>query len=107
MARRPSSQSKDERSQAGGWESRLAAGELIHGTLDKGSDLETALRKSRAFDRLEGPDRAFARAIAGAALRGAGRIDWALGGMLDRPIADLQPEVRRQWLESRKLCRRR
>jgi hypothetical protein len=56
MARRPSSQSKDERSQAGGWESRLAAGELIHGTLDKGSDLETALRKSRAFDRLEGPD---------------------------------------------------
>ncbi len=88
---RPSS---NQGSETTGWQSRLAAGELVHGTLDKGSDLETAQRKSRAFDRLEGPDRGFARAIAGAALRGAGRIDWALGGMLDRPLDAIEPEVR-------------
>jgi 16S rRNA (cytosine967-C5)-methyltransferase len=79
---------------AAGWESRLAAAELLHHTLDRGADLETALAKSRAFDRLEGPDRGFARAIAGAGLRGVGRIDYALGGMLDRPIDAIEPEVR-------------
>jgi 16S rRNA (cytosine967-C5)-methyltransferase len=94
MARRPSRQRQDERTQTAGWESRLAAAELIHGTLDKGADLETALKKSQTFNRLEGADRGFARAIAGAALRGVGRIGWALGGMLDRPIADIEPPVR-------------
>ena len=49
---------------------------------------------SRTFKKLEGADRGFARAIAGAALRGLGRIDWALGGMLDRPLEDIEPEVR-------------
>ena len=67
---------------------------MLHETLDKGADLEAALGRNKNFDRLEGPDRGFARAIAGAALRGLGRIDWALGGMLDRPMADIQPEVR-------------
>lgn len=90
MARPP----KQPREEAAGWQSRLAAVELLHATLDKGVDLEVAQGKSRNFDRLEGPDRGFARAIAGAALRGVGRIDWALGGMLDRPMADIQPEVR-------------
>jgi len=94
MARRPQRQKQDERPQVAGWESRLAAAELIHGTLDKGADLETALKKSQTFNRLEGADRGFARAIAGAALRGVGRIGWALGGMLDRPIADIEPSVR-------------
>lgn len=94
MARRPQRQQQNERVQATGWESRLAAGELIHATLDKGVDLETALKKNQAFNRLEGADRGFARAIAGAALRGVGRIGWALGGMLDRPIADIEPPVR-------------
>src|ERR1700754_4373972 len=94
MARRPQGQRQEERTQATGWESRLAAAELIHGALDHGADLETALKKSRAFNRLEGADRGFARAIAGAALRGVGRIGWALGGMLDRPIADIEPPVR-------------
>jgi 16S rRNA (cytosine967-C5)-methyltransferase len=86
--------SRDQQSQVAGWQSRLAAAELIHGTLDKGVDLETAQKKSNAFSRLEGADRGFARAIAGAALRGVGRIDWALGGMLERPVADIEPEVR-------------
>ncbi len=77
-----------------GWQSRLAAGELLTLTLDRGLDLETAMDQARAFRKLEGPDRGFARAIAGAALRALGRIDWALGGMLDRPLDDIEPEVR-------------
>ena len=94
MARQPQRQRPEERPHVAGWQSRLAAAELIHGTLDKGVDLETALKKSPTFNRLEGPDRGFARAIAGAALRGVGRIGWALGGMIDRPIADIEPPVR-------------
>jgi 16S rRNA (cytosine967-C5)-methyltransferase len=77
-----------------GWESRLAAAEILHETLDNGADLDAALDKSRTFRRLEGPDRGFARAIAGAGLRGVGRIGWALGGMIDRPIPDIEPPVR-------------
>ncbi len=90
MARPP----RDQKQAAAGWQARLAAGELLHHTLDKGVDLETAMDASSAFKRLQGPDRGFARAIAGAALRGAGRIDYALGGMLDRPLDDIEPAVR-------------
>jgi 16S rRNA (cytosine967-C5)-methyltransferase len=32
--------------------------------------------------------------MAGAALRGLGRIDWALGGMVQRPPADIEPPLR-------------
>ena len=90
MARPP----PEKRTEAAGWQSRLAAAELLHHTLDKGLDLETAMDASRTFRRLEGPDRGCARAIAGAALRGIGRIDYALGGMVQRPLADMEPEVR-------------
>ncbi len=90
MARPP----RETRTEAAGWQSRLAAAELLHHTLDKGLDLETAMDASRTFRRLEGPDRGFARAIAGAALRGIGRIDYALGGMVQRPLTDMEPEVR-------------
>ncbi len=76
-----------------GWESRLAAAELVLATMEGGVEFDVAMDKSRAFTRLEGADRGFARAMAGAALRGAGRIDWALGGMLARPLAELQPPV--------------
>lgn len=86
--------SPEKRTAAAGWQSRLAAAELLHHTLDKGLDLESAMDASRTFRRLEGPDRGFARAIAGAALRGIGRIDYALGGMVQRPLADMEPEVR-------------
>ncbi|MDP3494805.1 MAG: RsmB/NOP family class I SAM-dependent RNA methyltransferase [Hyphomonadaceae bacterium] len=90
MARPP----PEKRTEAAGWQSRLAAAELLHHTLDKGLDLEAAMDASRTFRRLEGPDRGFARAIAGAALRGIGRIDYALGGMVERPMAGMEPEVR-------------
>ena len=87
-------ETRPPREATAGWQSRLAAAELLHHTLDNNTDLDTALDKSHAFRRLEGPDRGFARAIAGAGLRGAGRIDYALGGMLERPIGALEPEVR-------------
>jgi len=92
--RKPQRQAAPPREAVAGWQSRLAAAELLHETLDNGADLEAAFDKSRTFRRLEGPDRGFARAIAGAGLRGVGRIGWALGGMLDRPIADIEPPVR-------------
>ncbi|HEV7691295.1 MAG TPA: Fmu (Sun) domain-containing protein, partial [Hyphomonadaceae bacterium] len=73
---------KAEKPAVAGWQSRLAAAELITLTLDEGVDLETAFDKSKTYRKLEGPDRGFARAIAGATLRGVGRIGWALGGMV-------------------------
>jgi 16S rRNA (cytosine967-C5)-methyltransferase len=94
MSRSPRPPGPNQREPVAGWRSRLAAAELLNLTLDHGADLETALDRSRTFTRLEGPDRGFARAIAGAALRGVGRIDYALGGMLDRPIEAIEPEVR-------------
>lgn len=51
------------------------------------------MSRSDTYSRLEGSDRGFARAIASAALRGQGRIDWALGGMLDRPVEQIEPAV--------------
>jgi 16S rRNA (cytosine967-C5)-methyltransferase len=90
MARPP----KEKRPEVAGWQSRLAAAELITLTLDEGADLESAFDRAKTYRRLEGADRGFARAIAGAALRGVGRIGWALGGMLDRPIEQIEPPVR-------------
>src|SRR5882672_7084129 len=92
--RPPRKPQQPQREAAAGWQSRLAAAELLHHTLESNTDLETALEKSGAFNRLEGADRGFARAIAGAGLRGVGRIDYVLGGMLDRPIQSIEPEVR-------------
>ncbi len=81
-------------SKSAGWQSRLAAGELVLASMDGKVDFDTAMDASRAFSRLEGADRGFARAMAGAALRGVGRIDWALGGMVQRPLADIEPPLR-------------
>lgn len=89
MARSPSK----KRPEVAGWRSRLAAGELVWGAMAKGVDLETAMSASSAFRALEGPDRGFARAMASATLRALGRIDWVLGGMVDRPLAEIEPPV--------------
>ncbi|MEZ6029824.1 MAG: transcription antitermination factor NusB [Hyphomonadaceae bacterium] len=89
MARSPDR----SRSEAAGWRSRLAAAELVWAATAKGSDLETAMAANGAFRRLEGADRGFARAMASAALRGMGRIDWALGGMVQRPLTDIEAPV--------------
>jgi 16S rRNA (cytosine967-C5)-methyltransferase len=96
-SRRPPRQQRSpqpERPVPTGWESRLAAADLILRTIDGGTDIDTAMTASTVYSSLEGPDRGFARAIAGAALRGLGRIDWALGSMIDRPLDALEPPVR-------------
>ena len=79
---------------AAGWQSRLAAAELVLAATDGKLDFEIAMDRTRSFSRLEGADRGFARAMAGAALRGLGRIDWALGGMVQRPLSDIEPPLR-------------
>jgi 16S rRNA (cytosine967-C5)-methyltransferase len=76
-----------------GWQARLAAAELVLVAMEGASDFDAAMDRSRTFKRLQGPDRGFARAMAGAALRAVGRIDWALGGMLNRPLDELQPPL--------------
>ncbi len=81
------------RPEAAGWQSRLAAAQLVWAAMARGEDLETAMGSSPAFRSLSGADRGFARAIASAALRAVGRIDWALGGMVQRPLADIEPPV--------------
>ncbi len=78
---------------ASGWASRLAAAELLH-RVDAGADFETALAETSAFSRLQGPDRGFARAIASAALRGRGRIDFALSSLIDRPLERVEAPLR-------------
>jgi len=88
-----SSPSSRTRTQASGWSSRLAAGELVQASLAGGGDLEAAMAASRTFSALDGPDRGFARAMASMALRGAGRIDWALGALLDRSLSALEAPV--------------
>jgi 16S rRNA (cytosine967-C5)-methyltransferase len=80
--------------EATGWQSRLAAAELVLAATDRGVDFEAAMYASRSFGRLEGSDRGFARAMASMTLRGLGRIDWALGGMVERPLSDIEPPLR-------------
>jgi 16S rRNA (cytosine967-C5)-methyltransferase len=65
-----------------GLDARRGALERVRG----GDSLDESLAKSRAFSLLEGPDRAFARAMASAALRRRGSIDHILGAYIDRPL---------------------
>ncbi len=51
-----------------------------------GEPLDEALGRSRAFTALEGPDRAFSRAMASAALRRRGGIDHLIGAFIERPL---------------------
>ncbi len=80
--------------EAAGAASRVAAGELLFTVVQTGADMETALGAVSSYARLQGPDRAFARAIASAALRGLGRIDYALGGLVDRPLEQVEAPLR-------------
>jgi len=86
--------SRERRPTASGWQSRLAAADLIERVCEQGADLETALSASVHFNRLTGPDRAFARAIASAFLRARGRVDAALAALTGRPDAQVDPAVR-------------
>jgi 16S rRNA (cytosine967-C5)-methyltransferase len=77
-----------------GAESRLAAAELLHLTIDKRRTLDEAMTLSDSYNELEGPDRGFARAIASAGLRHLGWIDAAVQPFLSRPLAATGVEIR-------------
>jgi len=77
-----------------GAESRLAAAELLHLTLDKRRTLDEAMELSETFGELEGSDRGFARAIASSALRHLGWIDETVQPFLSRPLAATGIEIR-------------
>lgn len=66
-----------------GVEARLVAGVLLNAALEKRTGLDEALAQSPAKD-LDGPDRAFARATAMAALRRLGEIDQILDRRLQK-----------------------
>jgi 16S rRNA (cytosine967-C5)-methyltransferase len=73
---------------------RRAAADLLFLSLEKRRTLDQAMAESAPFGDLDGPDRAFARAIASAALRELGRIDRALAPLLSRPLQAASPAIR-------------
>ena len=73
---------------------RRAAADLLFLTLEKRRTLDEAMAASEPFGDLDGSDRAFARAIASAALRELGRIDLALAPLLSRPLQAVSPAIR-------------
>ena len=73
---------------------RRAAANLLFLTLEKRRTLDEAMAASEPFGDLDGSDRAFARAIASAALRELGRIDRALAPLLSRPLQAASPAIR-------------
>lgn len=68
-----------------GLQSRRAALDLLE-RARTGEALEDALDACRSFAALEGPDRAFARALASTVLRRRGSLDHILGAYIDRPL---------------------
>lgn len=66
---------------------RLVSADLLVRVLEDRRSLDQALHESPLIDGLDGRDRAFARAIASAALRHLGRIDAVLAGFLQKPLA--------------------
>jgi len=73
---------------ARGMSARQAAAALVSAVTDEGRTLDDALSGAASFGRLDGRDRAFARAIASAALRRLGGIDAVLARFLARPLPE-------------------
>lgn len=65
---------------------RRAALDVLDGVLSGKATLDRAFERSADRRRLEGPDRAFARALAATTLRRMGEIDQALQPFLKRPL---------------------
>lgn len=65
---------------------RRAAADLLVAVLDEARALDDALETTPSFSKLEGRDRAFARALTNAALRRLGGIDAVLSKFLQRPL---------------------
>ncbi len=77
-----------------GAHARLAAAQLLMTVMEERRTLDEALASTDSFERLSGPDRGFARAMASAALRYLGRIDAGLAPFLDRPLDTAPPPSR-------------
>lgn len=73
---------------------RIAAAELLVAVLEDGRSLEDALDHTQSYTRLEGRDRAFARALATAGLRRLGSINAVLSQMLQRPLPETASHAR-------------
>jgi len=67
---------------------RVAAAEVLVSVLDDRRPLDEALAITPSFAALEGRDRAFARAIAAAALRRLGSVDAVLARFLERSLPE-------------------
>ena len=67
---------------------RIAAADLLTAIVDEGRALDDALSSTPSFNELEGRDRAFARAMATAALRRLGGIDAILANFLQKPLPE-------------------
>jgi len=77
-----------------GWESRLAAADMLSHVLDGRVTLDEALESSAPYSNLAGSDRGFARAMVSSALRRLGHIDAGLSSLIDRPLETANPLAR-------------
>lgn len=68
-----------------GMDSRRTVLEILD-RVSEGATLDDAIARTSPFERLEGPDRGFARLLAAETLRRRGAIDHLLGAYIDRPL---------------------
>ena len=68
-----------------GMDARRAVLEILD-RISEGATLDDAIARTSPFERLEGPDRSFARLLASETLRRRGAIDHILGAYIDRPL---------------------
>jgi len=73
---------------------RAAAVTLLFSVLEDGRTLDAAMAASQSLHALEPRDRAFARAIASAALRRKGRLETVLARFLAKPLPEDAPHAR-------------
>jgi len=76
-------------------DARAVALRVLERVESDGAYADLALRAALAHADLDARDRAFATELAYGTLRFRGRLDFLLGRVLDRPLDDLEPRVRR------------
>ncbi len=83
---------ENPQSETPGLDARRAALEILD-RVAEGAALEDAIDRTRPFERLEGSDRGFARALVSETLRRRGAIDHVIGTWLERPLAKKSARV--------------
>lgn len=71
---------------AAGMRSRRAAVEAISGVLQHGRSFDEAFADSAKAEKIDGRDRAFARAISAGAIRHKGTLDAVIANFLEKPL---------------------